>query len=363
EDFLATVTIEGDNLPEFAAMAFREAAITDFAAILVFWQEAASRPFLALYQADDILDLQYGIVGGRKGLIYARLRDDADTIRELSIVNGAAQVVMHTRDGTVWTASEPVIISMGNRPLTSLPLFVRGDSTTTSLLDPVAVTAVKHYQLQARHYDGLAWTTTPRVVMIGAEREVDANGNEIPLSMAPGAVWWLPASENGKSADAKIIQASAELPGVRAELDRLEAHMAALGSRILAGEKAGVEAADTVAMRHSGENASLAGVARSVSTWLEKAINLMLEWAGLDTVEFALNTDFIPAPWTDSEVATLATDVRESRLSLESYHNMMVDGGWRDPSVSWEEERSRLEGEANILPPYDPAVEPVAQVE
>jgi hypothetical protein len=70
--------------------------------------------------------------------------------------------------------------------------------------------------------------------------------------------------------------------------------MAAIGARMLAPEKAGVEAQGTLMMRQNGESSVLASIAEMVSDGLTKMLQFMGEWAGVTdpSINVSLNTDF-----------------------------------------------------------------------
>jgi hypothetical protein len=71
--------------------------------------------------------------------------------------------------------------------------------------------------------------------------------------------------------------------------------MAAIGARMLAPEKNGVEAAETLFMRHSGENSILSAIAIAVGNGLTEALNMFAAWAEeAGEVSFAINRDFMP---------------------------------------------------------------------
>jgi hypothetical protein len=102
-------------------------------------------------------------------------------------------------------------------------------------------------------------------------------------------------------------------------MDRKEKQMAALGARMLAPEKAGVEAANTLSMRHNGEDSVLAGIAKLVATGLTEVLTFMAEWAGIaGTVEYKLNTDYLPKGMSAQDLTALMSAWQQGGISYQT---------------------------------------------
>jgi hypothetical protein len=82
---------------------------------------------------------------------------------------------------------------------------------------------------------------------------------------------------------------------LEARLAAKEQYMAALGARMLAPDKKGIEAAETARIRGNGEASVLSSIAQSVSMSIEKALAVYRDWLGISgDIKFDLNTDFLP---------------------------------------------------------------------
>jgi hypothetical protein len=124
---------------------------------------------------------------------------------------------------------------------------------------------------------------------------------------------------------------------------------------MLTPEKAGVEAADTVAMRHAGENSILAAIAVAVSEGLTKALKTFAEWANIkvtdDNIKFEINRDFMPFPITPQALTALLSVVQAGKMSEESFFDLLKRGDLQDSKLSFEEEQARIDAAPSIPAP------------
>lgn len=112
----------------------------------------------------------------------------------------------------------------------------------------------------------------------------------------------------------------------------------------------GVEAAETVARRQSGEESVLASMAATASQGLTKALQWMAMWIG-DTspVSYSLNRDFLPQSMTAQELTALVAAWQSGAISQETLFNNLKAGEIVADSDTFEEEQARI---ANAYPGY-----------
>ena len=138
--------------------------------------------------------------------------------------------------------------------------------------------------------------------------------------------------------------------------------MAALGARMLTPEKAGVEATETVAMRHSGENSILAAIAVAVSEGLTKALITFAKWAGIDATDkntkFEINRDFMPFMLSPQAITSLLATVQAGKLSGEQFYTLLQRADVADSEISWEEEQAKIDSDPSIPKPIPPGETP-----
>jgi hypothetical protein len=200
-----------------------------------------------------------------------------------------------------WVQFENDIVPLMNgAPLDFIPfVFVTANGTVADVDEPPLIDLVdlnlKHYQVSADYEHACHFTGLPTPWIAGISPAVDPEtGRELPQSFYIGstAAWVF------RDANTKVGFLEFTGQGVTALKDNLtgkEAQMAAIGARMLAPEKSGVEASQTLAMRHSGEQSVLAKIGISCSEGLEQALTWLAQWAGADgEVECDLNRDFMP---------------------------------------------------------------------
>ena len=114
-----------------------------------------------------------------------------------------------------------------------------------------------------------------------------------------------------------------------------EKRMAVLGARILEDQKAGVESALTVAMRHRGENSLLSSLSDTASRGLKSVLEEMTEWNGVDNpdVVVELNRDFTSAQLNGAELVQLTSAFQTGSIGPEVFFKALKDGeripdGW-----------------------------------
>src|SRR6476661_6240491 len=280
--------------------------------ITVAQAEAAGlRPSMVMYKAEAIINWRFEFINNKHVLTQVRLweqqldiknefeEETVNVIRVLDLNNGKYRVRRFKEDDETQIGWD-IYPTMNNMPLDFIPFYFIGpDGSNSDLSEPVLIdlvnTNIKHYQVSADYEHGCHFTGLPTPIVTGMPPEFDKDGNPVKPKLYIGSTtaWILP-----QGADGKYMEFTGQgLTALKENLDRKEAQMAALGARMLTPEKSGVEATETVAMRHSGENSILSAIALAVSDGLTKALKTFVEWAG-ETVtkdtKFEINRDFMP---------------------------------------------------------------------
>lgn len=339
------------------------------------------RPSMVMYRTEDILNWHYEFVNNRTVLQQVRLAETAviqksefeyeeeERIRVLDLFNGSYRVRLFKKDSGEQIGKD-VFPLMNNATLSFIPFYIIGpDGGHTEVSEPILIDLVdlniKHYQVSADYEHGCHITGLPTPVIIGAAVTFHPETN-LPITpsyyIGSSAAWMLPVG-----GDAKFLEFTGQgLSELRENLSGKESQMAALGARMLTPEKAGVEAADTVAMRHTGENSILGSVAIAVSQGLTAALKTFAQWAGVavteDNVKFAINRDFMPYPMTPQALTALLGMVQAGRLSPESLFDLMKRGDLIDSDLTYEDEQGRIDADPSIplavKDPDNPANDP-----
>jgi hypothetical protein len=115
-----------------------------------------------------------------------------------------------------------------------------------------------------------------------------------------------------------------------------EEWMSHLGGGLLNPAFTGAEAAETMKIRRSGANATLASIASAVSMVGTKVLSLMSEWGGGSPCSVLLNTEFMPASITPQEIDTLLRAVQSGDFRRLDFLKRLQSGGSIAPDVDVE---------------------------
>jgi hypothetical protein len=388
EPYLNDVTMSGVSFDNFAQEIVLEDIAVSRVGVLVDYPSGAQinsdgtpmslaqtealglRPTMVMYRAEQILNWRFEYVNNRYLLTQVRLLETAtettsefeekeyDVIRVLDLIDGKYRVRRFKEDNEEQIGWD-IFPTMNNAPMTEIPFFFIGpDGGQHELSEPVLIDLVdlniKHYQVSSDYEHGCHMTGLPTPVVSGMTAErFDAAGNPVypTLYIGSTSAWILPTG-----AEANYLEFTGQgLKALKENLDSKEAQMAALGARMLTPDKAGVEAAETVAMRHSGESSILAAIAVAVSEGLTKALKVFAQWAGVavseDSIVFEINRDFMPFAITPQALSSLLSAVQAGKLSHEAFFDLMKRGDLIDSELKFEEEQARIDAEPDIPAP------------
>lgn len=373
---LNNVDARGTPLGPFAKRAVREVISMGRYGVLVDVPSGGGSPFLAGYATESIINWKIVTIAGRPTLALLVLRETASQpdpddqfegktverfrILELAKVRGGPGLVyvatLFERRQTMWRATDivrvagPIVPTRRGEPLDFIPWTFLGPTDLGStveeppLLDLVN-TNLDHFGVSA----GLAhslWFVGHPMIWVAGSFTGDAKVSEIEVGSS--SAWQL---EQGATVNLLEFRGQG-LGALEKRLERLEAHMAALGARLLEDQKAGVEAAATVAMRHRGEDSVLASIANTSSRGFAQALSWANWWHGgqPDEVEVELNKDFLDLALAPQQMVHLVAGWQQGGYGGEVlYHNLKI--GERLPEgMTLEEWRTDLE---NNGPPGD----------
>lgn len=333
-------------------------------------EQLGLRPVMVQYQAEQIIDWHYSYVNNKNTLTQVRLKEEEavqksefetefeERIKVLDLVDGKYRIRLF--DENEEQVGDDVYPLMNNANLDYIPFFFIGpDSTEATLEDPVMIDLVdlniKHFQVTADYEHGCHMTGLPTPVVKGYQNQIDSEtGRPIEAKFYIGSTtaWVFP----DKDADAKFLEFTGQgLQALENNLDRKESQMAAIGARMLAPEKSGVEAAATLAMRHSGEHSILAAIAIAVSEGLQKALKVFCEWAGFKgEVKYQINRDFIPIVADAALLTKLIALMQAGKLDDESLFEWLKRADLIDAELSFDDWQGRLDNTELPIPVSGP---------
>jgi len=344
-------TLRGEDFVTFSKRLVREVMALGRYGVLVDLEDGPQKPFVAGYCPENIINWRVSLIDRRPVLTMVVLREYATKVDpndmystvliERYLVLRLGSLESDPEGGLVYGQEvyekspddkEPVFISSvlptrRGQPLDRIPFtfFAPLDLSITPEKPPIldlVDTNLSHYRTSAELEEGAYFTGLPMYVISGRlqGKEDDATPFVVGSRMA------LLLEEGGS---AEVLTVSGEGMGLLKELmEAKERRMAVLGARILEEQKAGVEAADTVTLRHAGENSLLASISDTCSRGLQQVLKDMLWWTGLDNpeVSFDLNKDFISGQLSPSELVQLVAAYQNGALGPEAFFMALKDG-------------------------------------
>lgn len=230
----------------------------------------------------------------------------------------------------------------GGRLIREIPFVVVNDenlSATPSkppLLDLVNVN-LGHYRNSADLEHGLHYVALPTPWLAGFKVEGK-------LRIGSGVAW---TSKDSEARAGMLEFSGAGLESIDREMEKKEARMAAIGARLLEQQKPGVEAADTVRLRHAGESSALSRIAGSVSLGLTKVLRWLYAWSrpdaeNIDEVAITLNDDFNIIGLSPQELEKLMVAVQSGLMSWDTWAYNLTRGELLPDGVSAEDEKELI---------------------
>ncbi len=365
QDLIENIDQRGTPFAVFAKATTNEVIAMGRHGVLVdVPSKEGGQPYLARYTAENIINWRSATVNGKPTLtmvvlkeIEARPReedrfttDEVEQYRLLELIRTpdhsspvyAVSVFERRREDTALIEG-PIVPLRRGEPLTFIPFEFIGPTDLQpgieqSPLLGLADTNIAHYRTSAEYENSLFFAGFPIFVIAG-----DMPTSGIELRAGSGMVWQLE-----KGATAQVLQGSAENVGaLREALDRKAQDMAILGARLLEPQKAGVESAEAIGLRHRGESATLASIADTVGRGLSRVLTWAMWWAGEQNADATvqLNTDFIGAPMSGAEIVQFVSAWQTGGLPLEALHHSLARGEALPEGMTLDKYREGLEND------------------
>lgn len=378
EEWRKDVTLTGLSLEAFAQTLVDEVVSVNRAGILVDYpradptvitrrqQEAKGmKPFLKLYQAEQIIDWRTGQVNNKTELTQVRLLESVlepdpddefkqvavDQVRQLFLDEAntyTIQLWRQAQNGGWEMFGEPVVPTMGGVSMQYIPfVFVNDQDTTWKTRKPVLLDLVNvnisHYKTTADLEHGAHYCGLPTPYFFGVDPE------SAPSAIGPSVIW----KSNDPNASAGYVEFSGQgLGALETRLEKKEQEMASLGARMLAPEKKQAESGEALMIRNSGEHSVLASIANSCSDAIRRALEIARDWfRASGEVGFTLNTDFVPLPMSPEMLKQLTLAVQSGKMSFETYFENLQRGEIVRPDKTADEELSEIQTGGMDTPP------------
>lgn len=194
-----------------------------------------------------------------------------------------------------------------------------------------------HWKLTVAYQYGLHFAGLPTPCFAGFDFE-----DGVKISLGPGASYYA-ADPNAKS---WYLQTGGQgLIEMERGLDRLERQMAVVGARLLEEQRPGVEAAETVRLRSSGDSSTLADVAGSI----ENGLTGLLQYIGCsigiseEQCKVTVNKDFLSTRLSPQDITALLQSVQSGKMSEETFLWNLGQGEILQAGRTIKEEKEAIE--------------------
>ena len=383
DDVLADVTQTGISFEAFCKTALEEVLKTGRYGVLVDMPDAQTvdqRPYWVGYEAEQIINWQTEMIGGIPTLIMvvlceAVVEEDPDDEYILNTIEQYRELYLEEATDVspaiyrqqLWRKQKNITngqkewLPYGSEitpvfrqsPLTYLPFcFLNPSTITPSIAKPpildLASANISHFRSSAdlehgRHFCGLP---TPWVA-----------GFPVVTKLKIGSsVAWVSDDPNAKVGMLEFTGQG--LGALERAIDSKSKDMAILGARLLEGQKATVEAANTLITRLSGEQSIMQSVANTLSVGFSKLLEWSALWLGVGETEAKkatakLNTELIDTKISFTDLTELVKNWQAGAMSYETMYYNMERGGMTRPGIEFDEEQAQIEIEKPAVIPQN----------
>lgn len=376
EDALDGIGYAGERIDEMIGVSVREELTTGRLGILVDApQDEDAKPYACIYYAENIINWREAVLDGRKSLIMVVLVENVDDVDPDDAYAHVAVTIYrclhlgtrpaYTDRGTIaegYTSQDVergfyyqeiwmedpkaknekdkfvlletiVPRKVGGVLWDEIPFTFVGPTSTAPtpeeppLLDLMNVN-LSHYRTSADLEHGRHFTALPTPWFAGFGLE----GNTVKIGSGVGYATETPGAHAGM-----LEFTGAGLASLSTALTEKEKQMAVLGSRLLEGQKAGVEAVEAIKLRTAGEQSALTLIADVLSQAWTTIVRWWWEWANAGVTDDVLEKITIEL---NKEFNLLGLDAQ----TLTALMAMLQGGG-----ISWETWVFNLK-RAEILP-------------
>lgn len=389
----------GTPLYEFIKGVSRQLIGVGRAGILVdlpLTESTETLPYLAVYKAEDIIGWKISLVNGMPKVTMVRLKevrtqpseDDPyvdvaqHIVRVLKIENGVYIQEVHVRDSESTGAPDHVSDFVNgtntiNNPLMlnsagSAPAAAPGTSSSNKEVFKIESSVIPKIKGRAMDFIPFVFVNptncspTPEKPPLEDVAVINLSLFNTMVDLEHGAhMTALPTPVfTGFSPDEKINLGSSEgicsslstakaeflefsgvgLAALEARVADKKSEMAILGARLLEGQKAAAEAAETVRMRQSGDVSVMTQLSISVGLAIETALKTAALMAGSnpDEVKVDMNTEFID---TDVDINGLVSAWQKGAISQTTLLENLKKAEIISPNRSVEDEAIEIESE------------------
>jgi hypothetical protein len=339
----------GEDFEGFSRYVVSEVATTGRYGLLVDASEGdASRAYVSGYCAENIVNWRTEVAEGETILKMLVLEEEDSDYSEDFLVgkttkvrkvlylddNGVYSVVKFRQQEKVpganqgWSQDGDIVIpTIRGKQFYRIPfILITPTSSGTDMMMEAGIVLdlanvnLSHYRTSADLEHGRHFTALPTAWVAG----FDPATTELYLGSSRA---WVSSDVNAKAGFLEF--SGSGLGALEKGLAEKWQQMAALGSRVLEADKAGVEAAETLTIRKSSENSVLSSLVQSSEAALYESLSLLALWSGVspEAVSVEFNREFYEGVVDPALLGALGYAVTSGTLSFPAYFDKMQKSG------------------------------------
>lgn len=318
------------------------------------------RPSITQILAEQIINWRQGYINNKYQLTMVVIEEDIDAIgksefdttevcqyRVLDMVLSPitlsyiyrVRIFQRIEDADVQIGGDYYPMRNGEY-LSSIPLFIFGPDNIdpevdTPMMIDIVDANIAHYAAYSDLANGCHWSGIPTMAITG-----HTLGPNEKLKVGAGAALVIPAP----TAKVQMIEVgTAGFSALDSQLNRLEAHMVTLGSRMLESHKVQAESAQTALIYRAGEQSVLSALGINISTGITMALQVFAQWAGsTGAVNYTLNKEFFATPVTADILNALVSAWQAGGISARSQFNYLQRSEFYPPEMTYETEQENI---------------------
>jgi len=312
------------------------------------------RAYFTFYVAETILNWHETVINGRKILDFVRLSIDPD--RELKD-NESMNLILELKDGKY--QQRKVIIDgkgnevqvdlsmplMNNKPLNYIPFQIIGtDSLAIDVEIPPLIDLINlnfhHYRQSSSYERGCFLSGLPTACVYG-------NQDPDKVIYLGGAT---ANSFENPQARMEYVEVKSDFSALLKNLEMKEHQMAVIGARMLERQNKGVESAEALARKQSGEESILADIATTISEGATRLLRILADWQGIESKDIRadLNKEFLPFAMDSAMITALMSAHIQGGLSYDALYYNFDKAGMYPPGSSKEAEQNAINENTGI---------------
>jgi hypothetical protein len=328
----------GTSVAQYARRIVSEVLSVGRAGSLVLWDEAARRPWVSSWRAEEILNWSVDWIGQRVVLVGVVLKD-GNRLRQLRLEGAECVHETFVQVDGAWTPEERVALKRDGVALPFVPFVFHGprgslpERSKLPLADIITAN-LDHYRLDADYKHGLHFAALPTAWVSGFDKAA-------PLRIGSSTAW---VSEVPGASAGFLEFTGAGLAHLERAMEKVERRMSLLGARMLEGGERSADGANS-----EGEMFGLASIVGNLNASLSRVQQLAQWWVEggeLDgqSASFAMNTDLGARAMSGEEITAVVAAWRSGAISRESMLERLKRGEVLPDGRSVAQERALIHG-------------------